>query len=110
MTIRKATGLVPGRGSGTCKGDRMAEDKVEPREVSLSQRLPWLAIFQGFRVALDFNKLVLAAAGIVVMAFGWWLLAALFNYSEPEFDLNKYTNRVIHVDQAKRAQAAWAEF
>src|SRR5438094_5792830 len=88
----------------------MAEDKVEPREVSLSQRLPWLAIFQGFRVALDFNKLVLAAAGIVTMAFGWWLLAALFNYDEPQFDINKYTARVRHLDQDKQPAAAWAEF
>src|SRR5437660_12695297 len=90
----------------------MAEDKVEPREVSLSQRLPWLAIFQGFRVALDFNKLVLAAAGIIVMAFGWWLLAALFNYSEPNFDanVNKYTSRVNHLDKDKQYAAAWAEF
>jgi hypothetical protein len=87
----------------------MAEDKVEPREVSLSQRLPWLAIFQGFRVALDFNKLVLAAAGIIVMAFGWWLLAVLFNYSEPD-DVNKFASRVSHLEAEKRPAAMWEEF
>ena len=32
-------------------------------------------LFRGFQVALDLNKLALAAAGILIMAFGWWLLA-----------------------------------
>src|SRR6266550_4754517 len=96
---------IPGRDSGACKGDRMAEDKVAPRESSMNQRLPWLAIFQGFRIALDFNKLVLAAAGIIVMAFGWWLLAILFNYSEPNFDVNKYTTRVNYLDKDKQYAA-----
>src|SRR5438105_2557591 len=41
----------------------MADDKVEPRETNWRQLLPWTVLFQGFRVALDPNKLVLAAAG-----------------------------------------------
>ena len=56
----------------------MVEEKVEPREYTWRQRMPWTEIFQGFRVALDFNKLLLAAAGILVMAFGWWLFSALY--------------------------------
>lgn len=72
----------------------MADDKVEPRDVSPSQRLPWLHIFQSFRLALDLNKLLLAAAGLVVMAAGWWLLALVFNYSEPEYgNYSKYGDR-----------------
>ena len=55
----------------------MAEDKVEPREINWRQLMPWTVLFQGFRVALDPNKLVLAAAGILLMAFGWWLLAIM---------------------------------
>ena len=39
----------------------MAEDKVEPREVNWRQMMPWTTLFQGFRVALDPNKLILAA-------------------------------------------------
>jgi hypothetical protein len=35
-------------------------------------------IFRTFRVALDPKKLVLAAAGIVVMALGWWLISVAF--------------------------------
>ena len=60
----------------------MAEEKVEPRETSWRQLLPWTELFRGFQVALDLNKLALAAAGILVMAFGWWLLAVLFTAGE----------------------------
>ena len=66
----------------------MPEDKVEPREVNWRQLLPWTFLFQGFRVALDPNKLLLAAGGILIMAFGWWLLAVIFNTSKP--DAGKY--------------------
>jgi hypothetical protein len=55
----------------------MAEDRFvaggTPRE-------GWLFphIFRTFRVALDPKKLLLAAAGIVTMALGWWLLSVVF--------------------------------
>ena len=62
----------------------MAEEKVEPRETSWRQLLPWTELFRGFQVALDVNKLALAAAGILVMAFGWWLLAVLFTAGETD--------------------------
>src|SRR5436190_21107591 len=91
----------------------MAEDKVEPREATPSQRLPWIPSFQGFRIALDFNKLLLAAAGIVVMAFGWWLLAAIFSYEEPN-DPNKWAtdSRVTRVEggEVEKKKALWAAF
>src|ERR1700730_13174355 len=61
----------------------MVEDKAEPRETNWRQLLPWIDLFQGFRVAMDLNKLLLAAAGILVMAFGWWLMASLFHYQKP---------------------------
>jgi hypothetical protein len=56
----------------------MAEDKFETREINYRQWLPWTQIFRGFWVAIDPKKLLLAAAGIVTMAFGWWLLAISF--------------------------------
>jgi hypothetical protein len=62
----------------------MAEEKVETREMSWRQLLPWTELFRGFQVALDLNKLALAAAGILVMAFGWWLLALLFRSGASE--------------------------
>lgn len=62
----------------------MAEEKVELRDVNFRQLLPWTELFRGFQVALDPKKLLLAAAGICVMAFGWWLLATIFYSSRSE--------------------------
>jgi hypothetical protein len=56
----------------------MADEKTEPRDLNLRQWLPWTVLFRGFQVAMDPKKLLLAAAGILVMAFGWWLLAVIF--------------------------------
>ena len=56
----------------------MAEERSESREVTWRQLLPWTELFRGFHVALDLNKLLLAAAGIFVTWFGWWLLAVIF--------------------------------
>ena len=53
----------------------MVNEKVEGREMTWRTLFPWTELFRGFQVALDLNKLLLAAAGIVVMAFGWWVLA-----------------------------------
>jgi hypothetical protein len=62
----------------------MADEKVEPRETNWRHLLPWTELFRGFQVALDLNKKDLAAAGIVVMALGWWLLALLFRAGESD--------------------------
>jgi hypothetical protein len=67
------------------EGAFMAEDKIEGRDVSWRQLLPWTELFRGFQVAFDPNKLLLAAAGILVMAFGWWLLAVIFRNMPREF-------------------------
>jgi hypothetical protein len=56
----------------------MVEDKVEAREATWRQLFPWTELFRGFKIALDPYKLLLAAAGILVMAFGWWLLGLIF--------------------------------
>ncbi len=56
----------------------MAEDKVEGREPTWRGLLPWTELFRGFQIAMDLNKLLLAAAGIVVMAVGWKILAVIF--------------------------------
>lgn len=60
----------------------MAEEKVEVRELTWRRLMPWTELFRGFQVALDPNKLLLAAAGIAVMAFGWWFLALVFAAAE----------------------------
>ena len=44
----------------------MAEERSE---LSWRQLLPWTELFRAFQVALDLNKLLLAAAGIFLGAF-----------------------------------------
>jgi hypothetical protein len=56
----------------------MAEEKLDAREMTWRNLLPWTVLFQGFQVALDLNKLLLAAAGIFVMWGGWALLSLIF--------------------------------
>ncbi len=63
----------------------MVDERHDTRETTLRQRWPWLELFRGFQVAIDPRKLLLAALGIVAMALGWWVLAAIFNYSEPQW-------------------------
>ncbi len=84
----------------------MAEDKIEGREATWRHLLPWTELFRGFQVAIDFNKILLAAAGILVMAFGWWLLAVIFtvNFKAPPRDLGEYSS--AFPDEHKR----WEQF
>lgn len=55
----------------------MPDDK-EPRDLDLRQMFPWVELFRAFQIALEPYKLLLAAAAIVVLTFGWWLLALVF--------------------------------
>jgi hypothetical protein len=83
----------------------MVEEKNEPREMTLHRSLPWLELFRGFQVAFDFRKLLLAAGGILCMAFGWWLLAVIFYSSaKPEWPGNYRAQNGDDDDKA------WAEF
>jgi hypothetical protein len=92
------------------EGAFMAEDKIDGREATWRQLLPWTELFRGFQIALDINKLLLAAAGILTMAFGWWLLAwffvvVRFNAAPPDWESGE-TRKIVQTDKQK----AWAEF
>ncbi|MFN4260267.1 MAG: hypothetical protein ACK4RK_13300 [Gemmataceae bacterium] len=97
----------------------MADDKVDGREIDYRQLLPWTNIFRGFRVALDPKKLLLAAGGIAVMAFGWWILALMFYSPQSKrpmpddypVQMEKFTNIDDEAARtAKARQASWQEF
>src|SRR4051812_46910953 len=68
----------------------MPAEKVEQREISYRQWFPWTELFRGFQVALDPKKLLLAAAGLVVMAAGWWVLGTIFWNSRQRPDPSLY--------------------
>jgi hypothetical protein len=92
----------------------MSEGKFEGREITWRQLLPWTELFRGFQVALDLNKLLLAAAGILVMAFGWWLLAVIFsaNFKDtpPIPGESKYSNLNLPGDDEQKAKKSWEYF
>lgn len=55
----------------------MAEEQAGQRQGGILAG-PWTKIFAAFRVAIDPQKLFLAAVGILSMAVGWWILAVVF--------------------------------
>jgi len=72
----------------------MAEEKSDVREGAWRQLFPWTELFRCFKVAIDPNKLLLAAAGILVMSLGWWVLAGVFSvgWKEPQIGAPVYTS------------------
>src|SRR5436190_16777141 len=104
--VSRAAVSVPGwlRQAGNAfKEPRMADEKVELKDVNFRQLFPWTALFDGFRVALDPKKLLLAAGGILVMSIGWQLLGWAF-----------YTSRIepswASGDYGERTEANWDKF
>jgi hypothetical protein len=83
-----------GRFGPGVKGNKelcMVEEKLDTRDVNYRQLLPWTEVFRGFQVAIDPKKLLLAAAGIAVMSFWWWLWAVIFGARPaPDLSSGKY--------------------
>src|SRR5260370_592013 len=94
----------------------MAEDKVEQREFNVRQMLPWTELFRSFQVALDPKKLLLAAAGILAMSLGWWVLAWAFYgmQTKPEWKPDAYDPQTYlakaNGDDAMATKLAWEKF
>lgn len=71
----------------------MAEGRVEgPMVNPPSKNYLWTEIFRSFQVALDPRKLLLAAAGILVMSLGWYLLSTIFWYEKPDDKAKEYAD------------------
>ena len=51
----------------------MPQGQAEPQS-----KAPWTKIFTAFKVALDLKKLLMAAAGILLVSFGWWIFGWSF--------------------------------
>lgn len=62
---------------------------------SSCSKLPWLEIFRCFQVAIDPRKLLAAAAGILFMSVGWYVLSAVFYYKAPDRSEAKYSNATL---------------
>jgi hypothetical protein len=91
----------------------MAEDRLETREMSWRHLFPWTELFRGFRVAIGLSKLGLAAAGILVMAALWYVLAVLFYNltSKPDWpNAAPDTQFTSYKEGPEREAARWAYF
>lgn len=73
----------------------MADGRDPSAAFSYRTIFPWFSIFRCFQIALDPRKLLVAAAGILVMSFLWWLLSTIFYYKAPNRDEYEYSNDAI---------------
>src|SRR5437867_1515652 len=63
----------------------------------------WTEVFRTFQIALDPRKLVVAAAAILVMSFGWFVLSAMFWYPAPSKDADDYSLAAMQRTVGERA-------
>ncbi len=68
----------------------MADGRDDAPAFSFRKAFLWTEIFRCFQVALDPRKLLVAAAGILVMSFGWYVLSAIFWSPRPTFKNDEY--------------------
>jgi hypothetical protein len=85
----------------------MADDRIGTPESEVRNIWSWTELFRTFQVALDPKKLLLAAAGILVMWAGWSLLAVIFfsSRSEPkesDYDPASYARKYGEGPEANR--------
>jgi hypothetical protein len=76
----------------------MADGREPTTPFSFRTALPWTEIFRCFQVALDPRKLLIAAIGILLMSFCWWLLSHIFWYKAPNRDETVYSTSYILSD------------
>jgi hypothetical protein len=60
------------------KGRRMADERSGTRDFETRKSFAWTELLRTFLIALDPFKLIVAAAGIMTTALGWWVLSYIF--------------------------------
>lgn len=68
----------------------MAVGLPDPPQAPYRKPADWTEIFRGFQVALDPRKLLVAAAGVLAMSLGWYLLSLIFEERKPDQKDVKY--------------------
>jgi hypothetical protein len=76
----------------------MADGRDQSSSFNYRTTLPWTNIFRCFQIALDPRKLFVAAVGIFVMSFLWWVLSNIFYYKAPKIDDPDYQTSTIQRD------------
>jgi len=85
----------------------MAEGPTETPAFNFRKAFLWTEIFRCFQVALDPRKLLVAAAGILVMSFGWHVLSIIFYTDQPQRnDDGKYGNAVMQRQLGKKSDGS----
>ncbi|WP_029630096.1 hypothetical protein [Zavarzinella formosa] len=100
----------------------MAEERGAARDYPAWKSKPtsWTKLFGTFLVALDPFKLLVAAAGILATALGWWLISIIFYYSwsipkQSDYDSKKFPEGTTEEQRAqlkddafRKDMATWA--
>jgi hypothetical protein len=106
LTVRPGSGNDKAAWAEAHKESGMADDQVTRSPAHAG----WTKIFAAFKVALDLKKLLLAAAGILVTAAGWWCFSWLF-YTEstpqPEAYLTGAADKKEAWTEFKQARERW---
>lgn len=76
----------------------MADGRDSTPASSVRSPYSWTEIFRCFHIALDPRKLLVAALGILLMSFMWWLLSAIFWYKSPDPNNEKYRPETVQKD------------
>ncbi|MDB5309950.1 MAG: hypothetical protein JWO38_4152 [Gemmataceae bacterium] len=76
----------------------MPDGRDQTPGFSFRATFPWMEIFRCFQVALDPRKLLVAAAGILTMSLGWYVLSAMFYYKAPDRSAAEYQTTAIDKD------------
>jgi hypothetical protein len=85
----------------------MTDGPVDAAGAPLRRPALWTNLFRCFAVAIDPKKLAAAAAGILVMSVGWWLLSRMFDPG-PAPDLKAYPTTDEGHKQFAEDTARWA--